>query len=359
MSWLDMSAVPDEVLELIERVKPDNVMKTKQRLWHVYAHVSKIDGKKYIGMTCRDPKERWRPIYYVYSPIFYRAIEEHGFDSFWHVVLVSVDTREKANYFERYFVKYWDTQNLEHGYNIASGGNAKWELSENAEKKRHSKTSGTNSPAAKAVALFDLSGKRIADFGTITECARHLGLARDKFRFNYKGTVKGHIVRYAKDVVGVDQLPPEELTYPHAQYKTMKKVNQYDLDGHYITTFPSIASAAASTGKKSTLRLYKALTETVKTAYGYQWRYADSVDGNSDIAPFVSMQGKGKRTPVDMIDIETGEIVRSFDSIAEACIAIGTKGAKTTFYEWMHGKKHPDNIMYGYRWKTSDMPGEE
>lgn len=358
MSGLDMSSVPSEVLGLIERVKPTNVIKSKTRMWYIYVHVSKINGKKYVGMTCRNPKDRWRPINYVYSPLFYRAIEEQGFDSFWHIVLLSVDSREKANYFEKYFVKYWDTQNLEHGYNIASGGNAKWELSENAEKKRHSKTSGSNSPAAKAVALFDLSGKRIADFGTITECARYLGLARDKFRFNYKGTVKGHIVRYAQDVIGVDQLPQEELTYPHAQFSEMKRVNQYDMNGHFITSFKSIADAAKSIGGTS-LRLYKVLHGYAKSAYGYQWKLASDTNDTNDISPHVSMRGHSKPIALDMIDIETGEVIKTFESIAEACNAIGIRNARYTFYDWLHGGKHSDNIMYGYRWEISSTPGEE
>lgn len=357
MSGLDMSAVPGEVLDLIERVKPINVMKTKQRMWHIYVHVSKIDGKKYVGMTCSNPTDRWRPSGYYYCPLFWKAIESYGFDSFAHIVLLSVPSKEAANSLEQCFIRFWNTQNPEYGYNIASGGEAKWELSELSAKKRHDSTSGANSNKARAVALFDLSGKRIATFDTITECAEYLGTKRKSFRFNNHGTVMNHLVRYADEVDGINQLPHEELTYPHAQYKEMKKVNQYDLDGHYVTTFPSIKSAASSIGK-TTLRLYKALTGSVKTAHGYQWRYADSVDDNSDITPFVSMQGKGKRTPVDMIDIETGEIIRTFDSIAAACHAIDTKGAKTTFYEWMHGNKHHDNIMYGYRWELH-APGAD
>lgn len=358
MTRLDMSNVPDEVKDLIARVSPANVIKSKPKLWHVYVHVSKIDGKKYVGMTCRSPKDRWRDSGYVYCPLFWKAIEEQGFDSFEHIVLLSVPSEELAGNLERCFVRFWDTQNPEHGYNIASGGSARWELSDEAEKKRLSKTSGANASFSKAVALFDLSGKRIATFGTITECAEYLGTKRKSFRFNKYGTVMGHLVRFADEVEGVDQLPPEELSYPHAQFKLMRKVNQYDLDGHYITTFPSITSVAAAIGK-NTMRLYKALNGGVKTAYGFQWRYADPDGNTDDIAPFVSMRGRTKPVRIDMMDIETGEVLRTFDSIAEACRAIGTQGARTMFYEWMHRYRHQDNIMYGYKWAISPSPGAE
>ena len=49
------------------------------RTFIVYMHVNKLDNKKYVGITCQDPKKRWkRGSCYKGSPHFYRAIKRDG-----------------------------------------------------------------------------------------------------------------------------------------------------------------------------------------------------------------------------------------------------------------------------------------
>ena len=87
----------------------------------VYAHVNKINGKIYIGQT-KDVKRRWRSngIEYQKSPYFYHAIQKYGWNNFQHIILKEKLTKEKADQYEQYYIKYYKTQ--EKGYNIRDGG---------------------------------------------------------------------------------------------------------------------------------------------------------------------------------------------------------------------------------------------
>lgn len=51
-----------------------------------------------------------------------------------------------------------------------------------------------------------------------------------------------------------------------------KPIKQYDKQGNYIKTFPSIKAASAEVGGEST-NIVKCAKGEIKTAYGYKWEY--------------------------------------------------------------------------------------
>ena len=65
-----------------------------------------------------------------------------------------------------------------------------------------------------------------------------------------------------------------------AQKATGKIVNQYDLDGNYIQSFPSVKAAAdmlgkvTITSKGATSHISDVCRGKRKTAYGYKWKFA-------------------------------------------------------------------------------------
>lgn len=86
-------------------------------------HENKINHKKYIGMTGRDPEIRWRKgTDYKNCIAFNRAIQKYGWDNFDHIILFTGQTREEACKKEVECIKQYKTQDPNFGYNICGGG---------------------------------------------------------------------------------------------------------------------------------------------------------------------------------------------------------------------------------------------
>lgn len=112
------------------------------RRYLLYAHINKSNDKMYIGITSHqdNPNLRWANGYgYVESTRFYNAIKKYGWDNFWHIVLKRNLTIEEAEKEERYFIKTFQLQNPDYGYNISEGGGKPpyigHALTENAKRK--------------------------------------------------------------------------------------------------------------------------------------------------------------------------------------------------------------------------------
>ena len=98
--------------------------------YFVYCHTNKINGKKYIGITCKKkPEYRWGKNGKNYSDqIFGKAIEKYGWDIFEHEILYSNLPQEDAKQKEKELIKKYNTQ-VPNGYNITIGGDINWKSS--------------------------------------------------------------------------------------------------------------------------------------------------------------------------------------------------------------------------------------
>lgn len=98
-------------------------MKDKYAL---YIHTNKINGKRYVGITKQNPERRWgnNGSHYRESPHLYSAIEKYGWDNFDHEIRASGLTRDDACLLEKYYIKYFNSQNRLFGYNTLEGGSA-------------------------------------------------------------------------------------------------------------------------------------------------------------------------------------------------------------------------------------------
>jgi hypothetical protein len=56
-----------------------------------------------------------------------------------------------------------------------------------------------------------------------------------------------------------------------------KAVNQYDLNGKYITTYPSVGTATRALGLKSHAHIGECCRGKIKTYKGFVWRYVDDM----------------------------------------------------------------------------------
>ena len=94
------------------------------KVYIVYQHINKTNGKSYIGITCRKPQKRWglNGNNYVECPHFWRAIQKYGWDNFDHIILYSGLTHDEACETEKRLISELQTNNPDYGYNMSSGG---------------------------------------------------------------------------------------------------------------------------------------------------------------------------------------------------------------------------------------------
>lgn len=93
------------------------------RNYIVYVHTNKIDGKRYVGITCQSPNRRWRNGNgYSQNTHFYRAICRDGWDNFSHEIVFAGLTKEEACTHEKELVEFYKSNDDRYGYNKSSGG---------------------------------------------------------------------------------------------------------------------------------------------------------------------------------------------------------------------------------------------
>ena len=92
-----------------------------EKKYCVYVHTNKVNGKKYIGITCRNPEVRWQNGQgYKRQPKFYAAIQKYGWDGFTHEIVFDGLTLQEANDKEREMIELYDS--MSNGYNLTEGG---------------------------------------------------------------------------------------------------------------------------------------------------------------------------------------------------------------------------------------------
>ena len=135
--------------------------------------------------------------------------------------------------------------------------------------------SGSNNYKSKPVAVFDcVSGKRIADFGCVSDAKAFCNGDVQAVLSGRQTTCGGkYICRYAEDVVGIDLLPEHERRDPEcATPNRHKNVRQYSRDGVFIAEYYSLADASRATGIGFRAISLCALGKT-KTSGGFIWKY--------------------------------------------------------------------------------------
>lgn len=96
----------------------------------LYVHIAP-NGKKYIGITSRNPKKRWaNGKGYKNNMYFCRAIEKYGWKNIEHIILFTNLTKEEAEKKEIELIAKYKTTNRKFGYNINNGGNCVGTISE-------------------------------------------------------------------------------------------------------------------------------------------------------------------------------------------------------------------------------------
>lgn len=209
----------------------------------VYMHENKINHKKYIGITCQKPSQRWRGGKGYKIGAFKKAIDKYGWNNFEHNILYEHLSKEEACEKEIEMIDKYKTMNKKYGYNMCEGGNLTIgynhtiEAKEKMSEARKGLYVGEKNPMyGKKGILAPMYGKHLTE-----EHKKKISKAK-------KGNTK----------------PYEE--------KLGKQIDQYDISGNFIKTWSSISRAERELKLKGT-HISRVCRGKRKTTGGYVFKY--------------------------------------------------------------------------------------
>jgi group I intron endonuclease len=89
----------------------------------IYILKNRVNSKVYIGQTWKTPKDRGDSGYGYKGCIYLEyAIKKYGWDQFYYKLLDVCNDQETADYLEQYYIKKYNSVNIQYGYNLKEGG---------------------------------------------------------------------------------------------------------------------------------------------------------------------------------------------------------------------------------------------
>lgn len=212
------------------------------KLFTIYRHINKINGKSYIGQTCQKLSKRWKSGFgYTKErqPAFYNAIQKYGWDNFDHEILADkIETLAEANEQEKYWIAYYHTWIYDpecNGYNITKGGDGT---------PGHVMSENTKLKIKKAVYCVELN----STFDSITAAADATNCQIGKICLCCKGqanTAGGYHWRYIDEKLSqkAEQVAGDRLNKKQNYYASLSTAVSCEVDGKKFT-FSSRGEAA-------------------------------------------------------------------------------------------------------------------
>lgn len=262
-----------------------NNLTNEERKWCVYMHINKVNGKIYVGITCQNPKERWRNGKgYGHNLYFTRSIEKYGWDNFEHIILCKGKSENEAKNIEKYLIKNWNTKQP-NGYNLTAGGDGSlgYHQSEETRKKMSEMRKGENHPfygkhhseETKKKIRESTSGENHHLYG------KHRSQeAKESIR---KALTGSHLSEERKKKISEahkgKQMPKEvrqkiSESVTRVKQSKVKKVSQYDKEGNLIKVWDSIKQV-----QEELPITYNAISAccrgTHKSSCGFVWKYTE------------------------------------------------------------------------------------
>lgn len=160
--------------------------------------------KIYIGITKQNPLLRWKNGHgYKHCNYFYNAILKYGWLNVHHEILRDNLTVEEANNLEKYYIKYYKSNDKRYGYNILEGGEIKTipeDRRTNLTKIKHGRNKG------KTVLVFNLNGEYIGEFVSSYQAAKILNCDQGHIRRccqhkEGRKQHKGYIFKYKEELI--------------------------------------------------------------------------------------------------------------------------------------------------------------
>lgn len=280
----------------------------------IYKITNKINNNAYIGLTNRAVEIRWTEhTNYLntsydsqQNSLIHIALRKYGKENFTFEVLEDNIPVEELNKREQYWIAYYDT--FTHGYNMTPGGDMKplkydynellefWQqglspteisqkiginqnyllqlllqlgITHNEIKVR------SNQYKSVPVEQYTLDGKYIQTFSSIRQAALNLG--NEDYTGNISAACKGKITSFnhylwktVDNPIDISVLVQKAKT---KQHHGKQAIDQYDLNGNFITTFNTATDAIHAVGLKYVSSITNVIKGRSKSAAGYYWKY--------------------------------------------------------------------------------------
>lgn len=269
--------------------------------YKVYMHTTP-NGKRYIGITCRNVSKRWRNgDGYKTQRVFYRAISKYGWVNISHEVLHTGLSENAAKDKEKELIARYNATDSQFGYNVTAGGDGmsgytcteehrenlreshlgqKWtdesrkKLSESL-KGHPSYTLGMKFNEGTRRKISEaLKGRPVSEETRrrISEAQKGKALSEEHYQ-NLCKAMKNEETRHKMSEAQKGRKISEETRRKISETRNRKPVAQFDKEMNFIADYPSICDAAkAIDGSKA--HIAKCCTGQYKSAYGYIWREA-------------------------------------------------------------------------------------
>lgn len=319
-------------------------MKFDDRLYVVYMHVNKINGKRYIGIS-HNYENRWRNGSGYKLHVFGKAIQKYGWDNFEHIIVAENLCLEDAKQMEIELIKKYKSKVHENGYNVRSGG----DLQDNLYI---------------PILQFSPEGFFIKRHDGISLAAEEMHISPVDILGACQGKTKtccGFIWKYESDINDIDAFCESINPLDYTRYIS---IHMFDLDGNYLKSFDNQFEAAKyinpNNPKSDPIR--KCCLRQCKSAHGFIWRYAfeiPNVNGFKFSDEFITLFWKD-----DLIVYEfdrDGNYIQSYASSQQAGEIKGVSASSITYAcnhhtlscnsQWRRKKEYPQLHITPYKRK--------
>lgn len=263
---------------------------TPQKGYCIYAHMNKINGKIYIGIS-KNVANRWahREESYKRSPAIYNAFKKYGWDGFEHIVMWDNMTKEEACQLEKAMIFLFRFSNK--SYNIAEGGEGVSGVSFSEERRKamsEARRGVKHSPErvakdkelrrktqGKPVHAFDMKTKQLVkSYDSIARAAEEIGTTWHCIKRALNGkAVSSHGYYWSSSPV-LEIKSSSEAKYP------IGRIDCYDLFGNYIKSYNSTREAINEIGGVTGGITY-CCNRKILTYRGFIWRKEKDTVENS------------------------------------------------------------------------------
>lgn len=252
-----------------------------EKTYIIYIHKNKINGKCYVGQTCRKLETRWGKNGCNYTKTnnlkFYNAIQKYGWENFEHYIIDKCNNLKDAYKLEQFYIELLDT--FKNGYNSTLGGSGSRGRKMTAQTKQKiivankGKISWVRFVPREKTPMF---GKHHSE-----ETKRKIGNANRGRVISQSGREKMRLAKLGKKGMKrtdetKEKLRQQKLGNKNPMYgkhtnnrpEAKMPVIQYDLQGNIVNEYESIRSAERLTG---ICQIGRSIKRNIK-AGGYIWK---------------------------------------------------------------------------------------